>query len=149
MSAATETVHASAVAQEGRGVLIRGAPGSGKSTLAMELIALGAVLVSDDQVVLTAEPQGIRMSGSDATRGLIEARGIGILETPSIETARLAYVVDLDRAPDDRLPQFVEHRLLGHPVPVILGQGRVGLAAILRVLLAGARIIDPQTAWPR
>jgi len=46
-------IHASCVAVEGRGVLLRGAPGAGKSDLALRLIEGGADLVSDDQVVLT------------------------------------------------------------------------------------------------
>ena len=42
-------LHATAVAIDGRAVLLRGASGSGKSDLALRLIDAGARLVADDQ----------------------------------------------------------------------------------------------------
>ena len=47
-----DTIHASAVALGPVGLLIMGASGSGKSSLALELMARGAKLVADDQVVV-------------------------------------------------------------------------------------------------
>ena len=55
-------VHASCVALDGNGVLLRGPSGSGKSDLALRLIDGGAVLVADDQVALTVEGEKILAS---------------------------------------------------------------------------------------
>src|SRR5680860_706999 len=44
-----EVLHATSIAINGCGVLIRGAPGSGKSSLALQLMALGGVLIADDR----------------------------------------------------------------------------------------------------
>ena len=39
------TIHATTVAIDGRGVMIRGGSGQGKSALALQMIAMGAELV--------------------------------------------------------------------------------------------------------
>ena len=51
----SETVHASAVAADGRAVLITGPSGSGKSDLALRLLDRGFTLVSDDQTIVRRE----------------------------------------------------------------------------------------------
>ena len=53
--AAGETIHASAVLVEGRGVLLRGPSGSGKSSLALALLLADRErnrLIADDRVAL-------------------------------------------------------------------------------------------------
>ena len=45
-------MHATCVDVNGSGVLIIGRPGSGKSSIAINLLALGATLVADDQCEL-------------------------------------------------------------------------------------------------
>ena len=55
-------LHASAVAIEGRAVLITGPSGSGKSGLALDIIALGARLVADDGVILRREGERLILS---------------------------------------------------------------------------------------
>ncbi|HEX8907528.1 MAG TPA: hypothetical protein VF771_21985 [Longimicrobiaceae bacterium] len=52
-------LHASAVAVDGRALLVVGAPGAGKSTTAAALAALGHPLVADDVVALRAGDGGI------------------------------------------------------------------------------------------
>ena len=96
-------LHASAVAVDGQGVLIKGASGSGKSSLALQLMALGAVLISDDQTDLTRTATGVDLSAPATIAGLIEARGIGILNA-SFTAAPLCLVIDLDQLETDRLP---------------------------------------------
>ena len=53
-------IHASAVALDGRALLIVGPSGSGKSALALRMMAHGATLVSDDLVEIRAGAPGAR-----------------------------------------------------------------------------------------
>jgi len=128
-------LHASAVAIDGRGCLITGASGSGKSTLAIELIGLGADLVADDRTDIERRGEFLQMSPPAPIAGLIEARGAGLIRMPWLEDAVLRLIVDLDRAATVRLPETANRDLLGVFCPVILGKGRIGLAAILKLVL--------------
>ena len=143
MTGEATILHGTAVAAEGHAVLLIGAPDTGKSTVALEMIALGAELVADDQVHVADSPEGLQVSAPDAIAGLIEARGVGLLRMEHLKQAPLFLICNLDRPETRRLPQFMHHRLLDRPVPVIFGKGRVGLAAILMVLLGGAELLDP------
>ena len=67
-------VHGSAIAVGGRGFLIRGASGSGKSGLVLQMMALGADLISDDQVIMERSAGTIIMSAPQTLVGKIEAR---------------------------------------------------------------------------
>ena len=51
-TAGPELLHATAIAINGAGVLLLGPSGSGKSDLALRLIDRGAVLISDDGVLV-------------------------------------------------------------------------------------------------
>lgn len=147
------TLHASAVALGENGLLITGASGTGKSALALELMAHGARLVADDQV--SATRQGGQITVGPPTRGpaRIEARGLGILEVgasqagmkpaPGSAWPGLACIVDLDLAPDGRLPPLQHRDLLGLTVPLISGRGVPILAAGLIAILRGATLLDP------
>ncbi|PZQ52324.1 MAG: serine kinase [Rhodovulum sulfidophilum] len=140
LSRAAEIVHASAVAIGARAVLIRGASGSGKSGLALRLIALGAELVSDDRVTL-ARRHGVIVAGAPAPiRGLIEARGVGLLRAERLrEEAEVALVVDLDFAPAARMPQLRVIDLLGVEVELIFGRGVPNLDAVLVFIMQNGR----------
>lgn len=127
------TLHATTVAFEGRGVLITGASGSGKSGLALQLIAMGAALVADDQTLLTAEAHGVIASCPPATTGMIEARGLGLLNAPHQASARLILAVDLDQTEPDRLPPLREVTLLGHPVSLVFSTPASHFPAALRL----------------
>ena len=70
----TDTIHASAVALDGQGVLILGPSGAGKSALALQLIGLGAQLVGDDRIALDRVGGDVIASAPAALAGLIEAR---------------------------------------------------------------------------
>ena len=94
-----ETVHATAVALDGRAVLIFGPSGSGKSDLALRLIDRGWRLVADDRVVLTAAGGGLVASAPPALAGLIEERGVGITPEPAV-IAPVFLAIELDAAPD-------------------------------------------------
>jgi len=137
-------LHATAVAVEGHGLLIRGAAGSGKSALALELMSRGAQLVADDRVVITAEGPRLWLSAPAAIAGLIEARGIGLLHATPAPRAALALVVDLDQTEAARLPQRRETMLHGRNIPLLHKAAHPYFpAAILQSVKGGRR--DPET----
>lgn len=117
---ATEMIHASLVAFGPSGVLILGGSGAGKSTLALGLMAQGARLVADDRVCLRREGAALMGQAPEALRGVIEARGMGLLRAPIRLRAQVALVVDLDRVEPDRLPPRREITLLGVDLPLCL-----------------------------
>ena len=124
-----ERLHGTAVAVDGRAVLIRGPSGSGKSDLALRLIAAGArwpglrgepVLVADDQVELCLLDGMVIASPPAVLAGRIEVRGIGILSVPYQPQARLSLVADLiAREAITRLPEPATALILGVSLPRI------------------------------
>ena len=132
-------VHASCVALDGHAVLIIGASGSGKSTLALELMALGADLVSDDSTELTVVDGVLLARAPAAIRGRIEARGIGLLQAPTVGPCMVSLAVDLDRAESERLPPRRMAVFCDIPVPVIHGARHPGLAPAIILYLKGGR----------
>jgi len=112
------TLHATTVAIDGRGVLIRGASDSGKSALALQLMALGALLVADDRTNLTKGPPVIA-SCPAPLHGLIEARFVGLLHAQMSEPVPLALIVDLGQFETDRLPPARSEEILGQMLPLL------------------------------
>jgi hypothetical protein len=100
-------IHASCVALGAQGVLLLGKPGAGKSDLALRLIDEGARLVADDRTILFTRRGGLYGKGPDSIRGLLEIRGLGIVQLPSRANVKIALVVKLGRE-DARLP--VHHK---------------------------------------
>ncbi|MCV2881596.1 HPr kinase/phosphorylase [Actibacterium sp. XHP0104] len=136
----TITFHATCVALNGRGVLITGASGTGKSALALELMARGAELVSDDGVMLRLIDGVPVASAPAAIRGMIEARGVGLLAAETCPAAPVVLVVDLDHPETERLPPMRETRLLDVPVPLVHNCVYPHFpAAILQYLKGGRR----------
>ncbi|MCR8824930.1 HPr kinase/phosphorylase [Pseudosulfitobacter koreensis] len=133
------TIHATTVAMSGRGVAIVGAAGSGKSSLALHMMALGAVLVSDDRTVLHKEGARIMADAPDALRGLIEARGVGVLNAEAAGPVPVTLVIDLDQDETQRLPQPHSYTLLGVDLPCLHKCDTAAWpAAIRQYLRAGA-----------
>jgi HPr kinase/phosphorylase len=114
-----QVLHATAVALEGRALLILGPSGAGKSSLALQLMALGARLVSDDRTVVTLRNGQAVAAAPDAIRGRIEARGIGILAADPAPPCPVALVADLALAETERLPPPRRFDLLGVAVPLV------------------------------
>lgn len=112
-------MHASCVAFNGQAVLVLGASGAGKSSLALQLMAFGGVLVSDDRTCLQTGNGGIMASAPAAIKGLIEARGVGILAAQKCALAEVKLIVDLDNLEQDRLPKKRAYILLGQPIPML------------------------------
>ena len=135
-------LHASAVSRQGKAVLLIGAAGTGKSTLALELMALGADLLADDAVDLRREGSQITLSCPSSIKGKIEARKVGLLSVPSVDHARLAFIVNLDKTSAGRLAPPEAQMILGVKIPLIRGKGVSGLTAIIWCLLGDGQL------WP-
>ncbi len=133
-----EMVHATLVAVDGLGVLLRGRSGSGKSDLALRLIDDGARLVADDRVVITAGDRGAIGRAPAAIAGLLEVRGVGVVRVPTVEEAPIALIVDLDPGGDvERLPDPGWCTILGERLPVLrLDPFHASTPAKLRLALA-------------
>jgi HPr kinase/phosphorylase len=117
---AHQTLHASCVAVSGRGLLILGPSGSGKSALALRMLALGATLVADDRTDLTSTVSGLVAASPSAIRGMIEARGIGILVSPALDSVVVSLAIDLAQPEDQRLPPFRKITILGCEIDLVL-----------------------------
>ncbi len=133
------TLHATTVALNGGGLLICGPSGSGKSSLALELMAVGAVLVSDDRTRLECHEDRLWASPPLAIAGKIEARGVGLLCADHQGPVPVALMLDLGRSETMRLPPRHVHEILGIIVPVVLGPYRPQLYAALRQYMLGGR----------
>ncbi|WP_137111549.1 HPr kinase/phosphorylase [Rhodobacter sp. SY28-1] len=121
MTQSSETLHATCVAVDGRGLLILGPSGAGKSALALQLISRGAVLVSDDLTRLEGVGGTLWASCPNPDlQGMIEARGVGILRAPSVSGAEVGLVVDLGQMETDRLPPRRKVTILGISLSLVL-----------------------------
>lgn len=127
-------VHGTAIAVGGRGFLILGASGSGKSGLALQMMALGAELVSDDQVLLGRVADSIEMTAPETLSSMIEARFVGLLKVSPVSKISLHHVIDLDAEPQARLPQLQVCDVLGVRIDLINGRNVPNLASILMIL---------------
>jgi len=129
-SPSSETLHVSAVAIGGRGVLIGGLPGAGKSDLALRLIDRGAVLISDDYTHVRRERDRAIASAPATIRGKMEVRGLGIVERESVDDVPVALFVDLDAVPE-RLPEPDRIRVVaGIAVPLVALAAHEGSAPV-------------------
>lgn len=138
------TVHGTAVARDGRGVLILGASGAGKSGLALALMALGADLVADDAVQISVQGGEVALSCPAAIRGMIEARGVGLLTVNFVDKAKLAFMVNLDETAEKRLPAPRVAPYFGVDVPLISGKNTPALASVLWCLLGGGQLMPTE-----
>ncbi len=120
-------LQASAVAFEGRALLIEGAPGVGKSSLALALIDRGAQLIGDDGVTLSRVGEGadqrLIASPPPNIEGMLEVRGVGLARCPLAKPAPAALLLTLlgQNEPDgDRLPERAGLRsILGCDLPAL------------------------------
>jgi HPr kinase/phosphorylase len=134
---------ASCVAVGNRALLIAGRPGSGKSALALDLLALGATLVADDQVELTRAGDTLLAAPPPRLAGLIEARGLGLLRVPYAAPLPVLALLDLDETEPQRLPVRRSIDLLGCAIPRILRPDPVQPAAFWAMLCHGLPL-DPE-----
>lgn len=131
-------LHASCVAVGEKGVLITGASGSGKSSLALQLMALGARLVSDDRTVIQAQDDRLIAAAPPTIAGMIEARGIGLVHAAPTGPTPLALAIDLDEVESERLPPARYLRLESIALPCLHKvENTAWPAAIVQYLKAG------------
>ena len=135
-------MHASAVAFSSRGALIRGASGSGKSSLALELMSRGAMLIADDQTELYMQGNSLWARAPDTITGLIEARGVGLLNAKA-RPAPIVVLIDLDAVETDRFPVDRFEDVLDARIPVLQKvESTAWPAALAQYLTAGRSAQD-------
>jgi HPr kinase/phosphorylase len=132
------TQHATCVTAHDKGVLITGASGSGKSSLALALMGLGAKLIADDRVILCIEQGHIMASAPMAITGLIEARGIGLLQAEAEPKASIRLVIDLNQTETERMPPIRHTSVMGLSVPLLYNVDTLHFpAAVMQYLACG------------
>ena len=91
-----ENIHASCISLNGKGILLTGQSGSGKSDMSLRLIMeKGAVLVADDRTNICARNGKLLASCPDNIKGLLEVRGVGIVNMPFQPHVDVCLIVEL------------------------------------------------------
>jgi HPr kinase/phosphorylase len=113
-------IHATAVSIKGNGILLCGPSGSGKSDLGLRMIDRGARLVADDRCDMTVVEGQLIASCPQTIFGMMEVRGIGILQFECEGAAPVRLMVELcDPATIERLPDEQVNEEHGVSIPVI------------------------------
>ena len=108
--------------------------------MALQLMALGARLVADDRVALSCRDGALWAACPTAIAGMIEARGVGLLNADPLPGAEVVLAVDLGQQETMRLPPRREVTYLGQRVDLVLGQDTPHFpASLLLYLRAGRR----------
>lgn len=111
---------ATAVAINGRCILIEGPPGSGKSSLALALIDRGAALIGDDGLGLSVDGNGTLVAApAPATQGLLEVRNVGLVQVAASGPTPVALVIVLDRSAPRFIDQAEMTERAGSPLPLV------------------------------
>ncbi len=115
----SQILHATTVALDGHALLIKGGSGSGKSSLALRMIALGASLVADDRTMISQKGGQIIADCPPQIKGMIEARGVGLLHCPPAPPTAIKLVLDMDHTETERLPQKRNTMLFSVSLPLL------------------------------
>ena len=122
----------------GSGVLIVGSSGSGKSSLAINMLALGSKLVADDQCQLVKKNNRFSVSKPASLPNSIEIRGVGLVIVPMVVETSLDWVVNMDEAEKERMPDLRFTEIDGYKVPTVFGKNMDELASRIYVLVSNA-----------
>ena len=115
----TRLPNVTAVAIDGRGLLIAGEAGSGKSSLALALIDRGATLIGDDGLIIEDVDGYPLACPPKTTRGLLEVRNVGLVELPTCE-APIALVLQLTTLAPRYPMELATTKLAQTGIPVLL-----------------------------
>ncbi len=140
---AAETMHATSVAIDGRGVLIIGPSGAGKSDLALRLIDRGAALISDDYTLATGRDGTLVLNAPPNIAGKMEIRHLGIIDMPHVGDVPAALAIRLDERPERMPEHFPTIMLAGIAIPIVTLASKEGSTPI-KVELALQRIAPPR-----
>jgi len=132
-------LHATSVAVDGKGLLILGPSGSGKSSLALHMIGFGALLVGDDLTEVYRHDGAVHLRCPAAIAGVIEARQVGLLYAPAVQTARLHLVCDLAQKEAQRLPERHGTVILGQRIDLVFGSSHAHFPVALMLHLRHGR----------
>ena len=111
-----QTIHATLVALQNKGVLLKGKSSSGKSDLALRLIQnKKATLVADDIVIITKESTSVTGRAPQNLQGLLEVRGIGIVRLPFLAEISIDLIVNLqdNEKSVERMPKDAYENIFG------------------------------------
>jgi HPr kinase/phosphorylase len=134
----TLRLHATAVAVGDKSLVIIGPAGSGKSSLALQLMALGAGLIADDQVILSSVDGRLIASCPPSITGLIEARYVGVLNVDPMPPTSVVLAVDLGQMEQARVPEHHYVTWLNHEIPLLWdANGPHFPASLVQMLKAG------------
>jgi HPr kinase/phosphorylase len=76
--------------------------------------------VSDDRTLLSRPDDGPPLAAApEAIRGLVEARGLGLIRVDAAEPGRLAAVVEMSVVEQERLPPARNTDVLGFTLPLL------------------------------
>ena len=113
--------HATCVDFNGKGILLLGPSGSGKSDAALRLMDAGALLVADDQVILTRQGESLTASPPPQIQGMMEVRGLGLIHCSFKAQTHLSLAVDLTPNLEvPRMPQARYFEALDVRVPLLI-----------------------------
>lgn len=109
-----------AVAIDGRALLIAGEPGLGKSSLALMLIDRGATLIGDDGIRIVEENGHPVAHPPMTTEGLIEVRNVGLVKLPTT-SAPVSLALQLTEKKAPRYPTEIPTTdIRGTSIPVLM-----------------------------
>lgn len=127
-----EIIHATCISIAGMGVLLRAPAGGGKSDLALRMIdqpgrGLGknlmeTILIADDRVAIWRNGERLMAACPKTLSGLLEVRGLGIVQLSCGSEVELGLTVDLGKdVAVDRMPDLLvnTYSLWGVSVPKI------------------------------
>lgn len=140
-----ELLHATAVAINGNGVLLSGPSGSGKSDLALRLIDRGAILISDDGVLVDSDGPLIMLRTAPNIAGMIEMRGVGIIKMSFADGVPLRLAVALDKPAERLRPEGLTTKIAGCDV-ACLTQSAFEVSAALKIEQALRIALESQGA---
>ncbi|MFM9889872.1 MAG: HPr kinase/phosphorylase [Rickettsiales bacterium] len=133
----TLSLHATAIAYRGAGLLMLGPSGSGKSQLAAHMLLHGAHLVADDRVNLTVESGLLIAHPVPGYETLLELRHLGIIRAPECAAFHpLHLVAELVAAAPERLPEPQTRDFMGIALPLVRLHPTVPCASLLLYLEA-------------